>query len=79
MRAENWQSQTFELDGWSVQLTSYSISGRYVAEVETTSSGVTISRAAEASRDNAENRALEKALVRLQSTRRINLDLTVGG
>jgi len=79
MRAENWQSQTFELDGWSVQLTSYFISGLYVAEVEATSSGVTISRAAEASRDDAENRALEKALVRLQSTRRINLDLTVGG
>ena len=79
MRAEHWQSQTLELDGWSVQLTSYFIGGLYLAQVEGLSSGVTIARATEASRDNAENRALAKALTRLRSTRRIDLDLTVGG
>ena len=79
MRAEHWQSQTLELEGWSVQLRSYFLGGRYVAEVEADSSGVTISRAAEVSRDDAENRALEKAVTRLRSTRRIDFDLTVGG
>ena len=79
MRASNWQKEDLELDGWAVQLRSYAINDQYLAEVEVVSSGVTIARATETIRAEAEQQALGKALQRLQATRQTPSDLMVGG
>jgi hypothetical protein len=79
MRAEDFQKKPLELAGWTVTLTSYRLGGRYLAEVESISSGVTIARANHEARTAAEELAIETALKRLVKTRRVDLDLTVGG
>ncbi len=79
MRASGWRRDDLELDGWAVQVRSYLINDQYLAEVEVVSSGVTIARATETARADAERRAIDKALQRLQSTRRTHSDLMVGG
>ena len=79
MRASNWQKEDVELDGWAVQLRSYAINDQYLAEVEVVSSGVTIARATETIRAEAERQALAKALQRLQASRQTPSGLMVGG
>jgi hypothetical protein len=79
MRAEDFRKEPLELEGWSVHVTSYRIAGRYLAEVEALDSGVTIARATGEARVGAEKDAIQKALQRLRGTRRVDLDLTVGG
>jgi len=79
MRAEESLKQSLELEGWHVHLSSFRIGGQYLAEVEVESSGVTIARATDELRAIAEERAIESATKRLLRTRRVDLDLTVGG
>jgi hypothetical protein len=79
MRAEDFRKQPLELQGWSVHVTSYRIGGQYLAEVEALDSGVTIARATDETRAIAEEHAVQVALRRLNRTRRVDLDLTVGG
>ena len=79
MRAEDFCKQSLELEGWTVNITSYRIGGHYLAEVEAIDSGVTIARATDETRGKAEERAIGKAVERLNRTRRVDLDLTVGG
>jgi hypothetical protein len=79
MRAEDFRKQPLELAGWSVHISSYRIGGHYLAEVEALDSGVTIARATGERRDEAEEEAIQAAVKRLNRTRRVDLDLTVGG
>ena len=79
MRAEDFRKQPLELEGWTVHVTSYRIGGHYLAEVEALDSGVTIARATGEARVTVEEDAIQKALQRLRRTRRVDLDLTVGG
>jgi hypothetical protein len=79
MRAEDFQKHPLQLEGWLLNVTSYRIGERYLAEVEVLDSGVTIARAADEVRVKAEELVIEKALERLARTRRLDLDLTVGG
>jgi hypothetical protein len=79
MRAEDFCKQSLELAGWSVHITSYRIGGHYLAEVEAIDSGVTIARATGEQRGEAEKEAIEAAVKRLNRTRRVDFDLTVGG
>ncbi|MCU1291274.1 MAG: hypothetical protein JWP08_124 [Bryobacterales bacterium] len=79
MRAENWNKQEFELEGWTVKLTSYQIGQTQVAEVEAVASGAVIARSTDQLREQAEKTALENARKRLLRTRRTDFDLTVGG
>ena len=79
MRAEDFRKQPLELGGWTVHITSYRIGGQYLAEVEALDSGVTIARATGDAREKAEEEAMQRAVKRLSRTRRVDLDLTVGG
>jgi len=79
MRAEEFRKQPLELEGWSVHLSSFRIGHQYLAEVEVESSGVTIARATHETRAIAEEQAIETAANRLSRTRRLDLNLTVGG
>ena len=79
MRADGFQKKPLDLGGWAVHLTSYQLGHQFVAEVEAISSGVTVARANHDDRALAEEHAIETALRRLGRTRRIDLDLTVGG
>ncbi len=79
MQAEDFCKRPLELAGWSVRIISYRIGGRYLAEVEALDSGVTIARATGEGRGEAEEEAIHTAVKRLNRTRRVDLDLTVGG
>jgi hypothetical protein len=68
-----------EVAGWELEVTSYQIGTRYLAEVEAVSSGVTIARAIDDARFIAEKLAIQTAALRLTRPRPIDLDLTVGG
>ena len=62
-----------------MHLSSFRIGSRYLAEVEVESSGVTIARATDDARAIAEEQAVHTAIRRLTRTKRLDLDLTVGG
>jgi hypothetical protein len=79
MRAEDFRKQPLELEGWTVHVTSYRIGERYLVEVEALESGATIARATSGARGEAEQEAIQTAIKRLNRTRRVDLDLTVGG
>ena len=79
MQAEDFRKQPLELAGWTMQVSSYRIGGHYLAEVEALDSGVTIARATGEARGETEQEAIQTAVKRLSRTRRVDLDLTVGG
>jgi len=79
LRFEHWKRQTVELAGWRVHLVSYLMDGRYEAQVQTIGSAVTVGYASELTREAAEDRALEQALARFQTSPRTSFDLMVGG
>ena len=62
-----------------VHVSSYRIGVHYLVEVEALDSGVTIARATDGDRAKAEEEAIQTAAKRLSRTRRVDLDLTVGG
>ncbi|HEX4169916.1 MAG TPA: hypothetical protein VHZ55_31000 [Bryobacteraceae bacterium] len=77
MRAEDWNKQETELEGWAVKITSYRIGDSYLTEVEAKDSGATVARGIAESAEASRRKALQSATERLQRTRRINL--TIGG
>jgi hypothetical protein len=79
MRAEDFHKHPLRLEEWLLNVSSYRIGDRYLAEVEAVDSGVTIARATAEAREKAEEMVIEKAAERLARTRRFDLDLTVGG
>lgn len=77
MRAENWNKQETELEGWTVKITSYQIGESYLTEVAGKDSGAMVARGIAASAEESRQKAIENATDKLQRTRRV--DLTIGG
>lgn len=69
MRAEDYQRRREELAGWPVGIVSYRLGDRFICEVDNVSPGARIARAEGASRDEAEQAALNTAERRLGRTR----------
>jgi hypothetical protein len=79
MLPDDCRKRLVEIAGWEVQVTSYRIGTRYLAEVEAVSPEVTIARAIDDVRFIAEELAIQTANLRLTRPRPLDLDLTVGG
>ena len=70
MKAEDYSTRTLEIAGWPVRLTSYRLGAEYHCTADNVDPGAAIARCTGATRDEAEERALEKASERLASTKR---------
>lgn len=69
MTSENYLSQTRELAGVPVNVTSYKIGDRFYCHVSNVDPGATIARAEADSSAEAETLALDKAAARLSGKR----------
>ena len=71
MKAEDYSTKTLEVEGWKVRLTSYKLGDTYHCTADNVDPGAWIARTEGATREEAENRALERARQLLGRTRRM--------
>jgi hypothetical protein len=70
MKVEEHQERKLEIEGWPVHLTSYRIGEVFHCTADNVSPGAALARTTGASREEAENRAIERATARLKTTQR---------
>ena len=70
MKVENHTERRVEIAGWPVNLRTYQIGDVYHCKADNVSPGANIARSTGATRDEAEQKAIEKATVRLAGTKR---------
>lgn len=70
MNAEEYSERKLEIEGWQVNLTTYRIGEIYHCHADNVSPGAIIARTTGSTREEAENKALERAKIYLASTRR---------
>lgn len=70
MNAEEYSERKLEIEGWQVNLTTYRIGEIYHCHADNVSPGATIARTTGSTREEAENKALERAKLYLANTRR---------
>ena len=70
MKAEDYSERQEEVDGWPVNLTSYKLGEAYHTKADNVSPGAALARAAGATREEAEQKALDRARQLLSRTRR---------
>ena len=70
MKAEEHATRTLELGGWKVKLTSYKLGDVYHCTADNVDPGAWIARTQGASREQAENKAIERASELLGRTRK---------
>lgn len=70
MKAEDYSERLLEVAGWPLRLISYRLGEMFYCTADNVSPGALIARAAGASREEAEAKALGKASERLVRTRR---------
>ena len=69
MKAEEYQERTVEVLGWPVNLTSYRLGEVFHCKADNVSPGAALARTTGATREEAENKALERAEHLLGRTR----------
>ena len=70
MKAEEYQSRREEHLGWHMNIVSYRLGGRFHCTVDDVDPGARLSRGEGATREEAEQQAVEKARRYLANTRR---------
>ncbi len=70
MKAEEYATRTLEVSGWKVKLTSYKLGKTYHCTADNVEPGAWIARTQGATREEAENRAIERAKELLSRTKR---------
>jgi len=70
MKVEEHQERRLEIAGWPVHLTSYRIGETFHCTADNVSPGANLARTTGATREEAENKAIERATERLKQTRR---------
>ena len=70
MKPEEHSERTVEVDGWSVHLTTYKLDGKYHTTADNVSPGANLARIVADTKDEAENKALERARELLSRTKR---------
>ena len=71
MRAEDYSTRTLELQGWKVKLTSYRLGNTFHCTADNVEPGAWIARAQGATREEAEERACQRARELLARTPRV--------
>jgi hypothetical protein len=70
MKPEDYRERKVEVDSWQVNLTSYKLGEVYHCKADNVSPGAWLARTTGATRDEAEQKALERARQLLSRTRR---------
>ena len=70
MKAEDYATRTLEVEGWQVRLTSYKLGDTFHCTADNVDPGAWLARTQGATRQEAEDRALERARQLLGRTRR---------
>jgi len=70
MKAEEYSERQVAVDPWQVRLTSYRLGGVYHCKADNVSPGAALARATGATREEAEQAALDRARQLLSRTRR---------
>jgi hypothetical protein len=70
VKVEEHQERKLEIEGWPVHLTSYRIGEVYHCTADNVSPGANLARTRGATREEAENKAIQHATERLSQTRR---------
>jgi hypothetical protein len=70
MKVEEHSERQLEIEGWPVHLTSYRIGETFHCTADNVSPGANLARTRGATRDEAENKAIQFARDRLSQTRR---------
>lgn len=70
MQAEEFQERQLELAGWPVNLTSYRLGEEWHAKADNVSPGAALCRTTAPTREQAEQKAIERATELLARTRR---------
>jgi len=70
MKPEDYTERQVEVDGWKVNLTSYKLGELYHCKADNVSPGAWLARTSGATREEAEQKALDRARTLLSRTRR---------
>ncbi len=70
MQVRNFTERRIEIDGWPVNLTTYQIGETFHCRADNVSPGAGIARTSGATREEAEQKAIERAKERLGTTRK---------
>jgi hypothetical protein len=70
MKVEEHSERQLEIEGWPVHLTSYRIGETYHCTADNVSPGANLARTRGATREEAENKAIQYATERLSQTKR---------
>jgi hypothetical protein len=73
MRPQHYAERVVEVDGWLVNLTSYQLEETFHCKADNVSPGAWLARTTGATREEAEQRAIERARTLLARTRRQNV------
>ena len=73
MKPEAYSERQVQVEGWPVNLSSYRVAGEFHCNADNVSPGACLARATGASRDEAEDKALDKARELLSKTRRYKI------
>ncbi len=70
MKPEDYRERTVDVGGWQVRLTSYKLGEQYNCKADNVSPGAWLARTTGATREEAEEKALERARELLARTRK---------
>ena len=70
MEAQEYMERKIEIQGWPVNVTSYKLGDLYYCKIDNVSPGAWLARTSAATREEAEQKALERAKELLSRTRR---------
>ena len=70
MKVEEHHERKMEIEGWPVHLTSYRIGETYHCTLDNVSPGANLARTTGLTREEAENKAIQRATERLAQTKR---------
>jgi hypothetical protein len=70
MKPEDYSERRVDVDGWSVNLTTYKLGEVYHSKADNVSPGASLARTTGTTREEAEQKALDRARQLLSRTRR---------
>lgn len=70
MKVENFAERTVDVDGWQVHLVSYQLGSRFHCKADNVSPGAGLARTTGDTREDAEEKALQRAKELLARTKR---------
>ncbi len=70
MKTQEYAERRIEIEGWPVNVTSYKLGDQFYCKIDNVSPGAWLARTTAASREQAEQEALDRAKQLLARTRR---------